>query len=235
MQLATLRNVGHAPPPGAKVLDFGCGDGELVGVYRRAGFDAFGCDIELSPEARRGDLFAQGILRAIDSDPYRVPFENDAFDLVVSNGVFEHVRDYGAAFREIHRVLKPGGASLHLFPSRYSPVERHTHVPLGSMIQSYNWLLFWAWMGVRAPLQKGFSARQTARSNRQFLTDATNYLPRADILRSVRPLFSVARFCEREFIMHSPRGRKIGRMTRILPFIPSLYGAARNRVLFLVK
>ncbi|MBN1867699.1 class I SAM-dependent methyltransferase [Candidatus Sumerlaeota bacterium] len=235
MQLATLRNLGHAVPVGATILDFGCGQGDLVGLYRRDGFEAFGCDIAFSPEAERGDLFVNGVLRKIESNPYRVPFENDTFDLVLSNGVFEHVQDYDTAFREIRRVMKPGGVSLHVFPSRYSPIERHTHIPLGTTIQSYGWLLFWAAMGLRGPTRKGLSARQAARSNHRFLKDSTHYLSRAEILRSVRPHFSVVRFCEREFMMHSPRGRQIARMSRILPFIPFLYGAARNRALFLVK
>ena len=40
------------------------------------------------------------------------------FDLVLSNQVIEHVEDLDAVLCEIHRVLKPGGAFLSLFPSK---------------------------------------------------------------------------------------------------------------------
>jgi ubiquinone/menaquinone biosynthesis C-methylase UbiE len=39
-----------------------------------------------------------------------MPFADGAFDMAVSNGVLNLVPDKDRAFREIHRVLRPGGA-----------------------------------------------------------------------------------------------------------------------------
>ena len=38
-----------------------------------------------------------------------MPFADDSFDVVYSNGVLHHTPDTAGAVREIHRVLRPGG------------------------------------------------------------------------------------------------------------------------------
>jgi SAM-dependent methyltransferase len=49
-------------------------------------------------------------------------FGNASFDLVVSLDVMEHIFDPAAAYREIFRTLKPGGAYIHTFPITKSQV-----------------------------------------------------------------------------------------------------------------
>ncbi|MCP5110091.1 MAG: class I SAM-dependent methyltransferase, partial [bacterium] len=41
-----------------------------------------------------------------------LPFFSGLFDLVTANMVVEHIEDPGAVFREVHRVLRPGGLFL---------------------------------------------------------------------------------------------------------------------------
>jgi hypothetical protein len=56
----------------------------------------------------------------------RLTFEDAAFDIVVTQDVFEHVLDPAAAFGEIARVLRPGGAhvfTVPFYPSRRSVVR----------------------------------------------------------------------------------------------------------------
>ena len=55
-----LRELGHTLEPGARVLDFGCGAGNMVEEYCAAGYDAFGCDIRVATETER--------LRRIDEE-----------------------------------------------------------------------------------------------------------------------------------------------------------------------
>ncbi len=52
-------------------------------------------------------------------DLQALTFDDNAFDLVISEDVFEHIPDYRAAFAEVHRVLKPGGC--HVFTVPYYP------------------------------------------------------------------------------------------------------------------
>jgi SAM-dependent methyltransferase len=56
--------------------------------------------------------------RAIDAE--RLPFEDSTFDLVFGHAVLHHLPDLEAAFAELHRVLRPGGALAFCGePSRY--------------------------------------------------------------------------------------------------------------------
>ena len=52
---------------------------------------------------------------------------------VYSTSVFEQVPEQKLAFREIYRVLKPGGLFLHNFPSKWRPIQLHMRVPLGGI------------------------------------------------------------------------------------------------------
>jgi SAM-dependent methyltransferase len=170
-QQRILSRVGVPLPRGAKVLDFGCGKGQLVEAWQSARFDAYGCDLT-------GELGDGTRLTAIE-EPYRLPYEDQSFDLVVSHQVFEHVQNPGEAFAEIARVLKPGGASLHLFPGRYYPIEPHTYVPLGTICRARPWLWLWALAGIRNDFQHGLSARETVQRNSVYLRDHTRYLAAA--------------------------------------------------------
>lgn len=51
-------------------------------------------------------------------DITQLTFEPDSLDLIVSSDVLEHVPNPEAAFRECHRVLKPGGFHLFTVPPR---------------------------------------------------------------------------------------------------------------------
>ena len=55
-----------------------------------------------------------------------MPYDDESFDLCTSTEVFEHVPDDLKGFREIHRVLKPGGLFLFTVPlsDRRKTVER---------------------------------------------------------------------------------------------------------------
>ena len=43
------------------------------------------------------------------ADAERMPYDDDTFDLVVGHAVLHHIPDLDTAFREVLRVLKPGG------------------------------------------------------------------------------------------------------------------------------
>lgn len=47
--------------------------------------------------------------KAVYGDAENMPFENGSFDVVYSFGVLHHTPDTAAAFREVERVLRPGG------------------------------------------------------------------------------------------------------------------------------
>lgn len=103
------------PAPGERVLDVGCGCGldafiaaSLVGAAGRvAGLDMTPAMIDVS----RGALAQQdpGNLEFVEAPAEDLPFADDSFDLVISNGVLNLVPDKDRVFRELHRVLRPEG------------------------------------------------------------------------------------------------------------------------------
>jgi SAM-dependent methyltransferase len=224
----------HGPlSPDARVLDFGCGDGQSVRAWRALGFDANGCDVELHDDSAGRDLRSAGLLQPISLSPYRLPFEDQRFDVVVSNEVFEHVQDYPAAISEVHRVLRPGGISLHVFPARWAPLEPHVYVPLGGVFRSRPWLLLWASLGVRNAFQSGRAAREVAAENFSYLRAHTNYLSTSQIRAQFKNCFDDCRFVENIFLRHSgsTKGRALNRLVSLLPPLRAAYSACWYRVL----
>ena len=89
----------HLPPPPARVLDVGCGQGELTTALAVTGYDVLGID----PLAPQGDRFRR--IRLEDLDPDEGPF-----DAVVASHSLHHVRDLGQALDRIVALLRPAGA-----------------------------------------------------------------------------------------------------------------------------
>lgn len=234
VQIALIQDLGFTLKPDATVLDLGCGNGAIVKAYRALGYEAFGSDFAFKKGPDVESLHSNGLIRRIE-EPYRLPFPDDSFDLVVSDEVFEHVQNYDETLSEIRRVLKPDGISLHFFPSCYTPIEPHVSVPLATIIQGRWWLGIWALLGVRTRRQKGMSVREVTDANHVYLTRHTNYLSRSAIERYVSRYFGDYSFCESLFLKSSKRGRVIYQLSRFLPVLPRVYGTLRARVLFFRK
>ncbi|MFJ8017301.1 class I SAM-dependent methyltransferase [Streptomyces sp. NPDC096339] len=94
---------------GRRVLDAGCGSGALSAALRDRGAVVTGIDTsaEMLSLARRrlGDdaVLHHGDLRD------HLPFDDDAFDVVVSSLVLHYLEDWGPTLAELRRVLRPGG------------------------------------------------------------------------------------------------------------------------------
>jgi ubiquinone/menaquinone biosynthesis C-methylase UbiE len=100
--------------PGMRLLDVGCGPGSITrGFARRlAPGEVIGLDQSLDVlSAARVDAAAEGLanLRYEQGNVYELPFENASFDVAYAHQVFQHLREPGAALREMLRVLRPGG------------------------------------------------------------------------------------------------------------------------------
>ena len=226
-----LADLGAPIPPGARVLDLGCGAGRLIKAALDRGFDGWGCDFDTGIQADSVDhelatkMAASGRLLRIET-PYRLPFDDAMFDVVISDQVFEHVQDFEATIAELHRVMKPGAVFLHTFPPRYCPVERHIFVPLASWFHPRWWLMVWATLGVRNPFQKGLSVRETVERNERFMREGVNYPPDHEVNRHFSRKFRT-RNAELQFMRLSRRAK--------LFVLPILYRTFWQRVLFGVK
>ena len=118
-------------PSEVRLLDYGCGAAQLVNMLRQnPRNDAYGCDMFESGnrfEQVPSCLTESGVVRRMKGNT--IPFPSVSFDLVINNQVMEHVADLETALMEIHRVLKPGGIVLSLFPDKGVWREGHCGVP----------------------------------------------------------------------------------------------------------
>jgi SAM-dependent methyltransferase len=94
------------------VLEIGCSRGFLIDRVRR----------ELAPAAVGVDLNPEAIANAIVDDvsvmdAQSLGFEDESFDKIYSFHCIEHLPDLTRAFREMDRVLKPGGRILLVYPA----------------------------------------------------------------------------------------------------------------------
>jgi ubiquinone/menaquinone biosynthesis C-methylase UbiE len=99
---------------GQSLLDVGCGPGTVtVDLARRlAPGEVVGLDnAAVVLEDARAAAAGAGLdnLRFLEGDAYRLPFEDDSFDVVHAHQVLQHLTDPVAALREMKRVARPGG------------------------------------------------------------------------------------------------------------------------------
>ena len=90
-----------------KVLDLGCGDGQIARALAAQGSDVLGVDptqlhIDIAIERGGGPRYLLG--GATD-----IPADDETFDAVVACLVFEHIDQMDEAMTEVARVLKPNG------------------------------------------------------------------------------------------------------------------------------
>jgi len=68
-------------------------------------------------------------------DLQNLTFNDEAFDLVITQTVFEHILEPDLAWNEIARVLKPSGYHIFSIPFQKSPItERHVKIDKGEEI-----------------------------------------------------------------------------------------------------
>ncbi len=99
-------------PEGARVLDIGCHQGELL---RNLG-DRIGPSVGMDPLAPGGAVGRHTLL----AEPFRepAPFPDGSFDVIVLLATIEHIQDKTPLIRECLRLLRPPGRVIVTVPSR---------------------------------------------------------------------------------------------------------------------
>jgi carbamoyltransferase len=114
-------------PYDARVLEVGCGTGQLTNFLSIAHRSVLGIDVCLnSLRLAVGFKDHHGLERAAfaQMNLFRPALKDGFFDVVISNGVLHHTGDCRAAFRRVGRLVRPGG---HLIVGLYNAYSRSLH------------------------------------------------------------------------------------------------------------
>jgi ubiquinone/menaquinone biosynthesis C-methylase UbiE len=125
-----------------RVLDLGCGQGDLTAVLAAAGARPVGVDVAQAAlaRARRRHPELRFVLAPLDGE---LPFDDGSFDVVWASEVIEHVADTARWLSEVRRVLAAGGRLLITTPNHgrvalaLHGVERYSE-PLGDHLHLYS-------------------------------------------------------------------------------------------------
>jgi ubiquinone/menaquinone biosynthesis C-methylase UbiE len=153
-QRLALEMIEHSVARSSKILDAGCGTGEMVARLMERGYEPWGIDLA-APMIRhaqdhcRLDRFRVG-------DIEHIPFPDNTFDAVVALGVIEYLDQDQTALCEIRRVLRPGGMAIISTPNGVSPLYLMDRALLGLMrvTRPIYHALKYRLRGKAAPLQK---------------------------------------------------------------------------------
>ena len=99
------------PPPGAKVIDFGCGEGKLLNTLQEAGWETYGIEPSTTVAFLRHHQ-----LEAVPQD--------GTFDLVILHHVLEHVPNPLEVLQQLAGALRQGGM-LFIGVPRLDMLPRH--------------------------------------------------------------------------------------------------------------
>lgn len=109
-------------PPGSKVLDMGCGQQPYRELLIQKRFSYVGFDVIQNDENKVDFLGKIDDLQLPD-----MLIKNGPYDMILATEVFEHVLDWGQAFRNLSRLLGPEGEILitcpFLFPIHETPFD----------------------------------------------------------------------------------------------------------------
>ena len=122
------------PASGGRLLDIGAGFGRLADEY--GAFDRVTL-ADASPEMRdaaREHVGADPRFEIVAAEADALPFADASFDVVVAVRLVLHLRDPLPLFREVHRVLRPGGTFIVEFPNR-----RHLLAVVRHLIGRQSW------------------------------------------------------------------------------------------------
>lgn len=133
---------------GQSVLEVGSGSGAHSVTFAQRGARMTSLDLTLErvvATARKFDLLDEVDGFSVQGNASALPFSDNAFDIVYSNGVLHHTPRIREAVAEVHRVLKPGGRAVVMLYARNSFLYRGVLFPVrgllqGGMFRDRRWL-----------------------------------------------------------------------------------------------
>ena len=112
------------PLAGTRMLDLGCGIGLATRMAIEEDGAALGVGLDFSWTAIAAARRSAPIGSWIQGDGTTLPFRDGSFDRVFSHGSMEHFPDIAGGFRELQRVMAPGGRAVIVVPNFWVKTEQ---------------------------------------------------------------------------------------------------------------
>jgi ubiquinone/menaquinone biosynthesis C-methylase UbiE len=171
--------LGREPGRYARSLEIGAGTGYFSLNLVRAGVVEHATCTDISAgmvDALRANARTLGLdVEARTADAEVLPFEDERFDLVLGHAVLHHLPDLDAAFREFHRVLRPGGVVV------FAGEPSHHGDRIASIPKRVAYKLSPAWRAVlrAGPARAGASDGGAENHELEHLVDVHAFTPEA--------------------------------------------------------
>lgn len=144
----------HVPPP-ARVLDFGCGTGELTRFLTKEGWHVTGCDVSANMiDVARGEApdLPWHLLDVGSNRP--LPFQEECFDAVVASSVFEYLSEPKQTLERIAAIMRPKGVLLFTVPDPRDPTRKRETIlragarvwPVREIVKRTRWRHYFAYL-----------------------------------------------------------------------------------------
>jgi len=120
-----VKKLDNEIPMGSNILEAGCGTGQMSIVLSRYARQIYGIDlskgslIEAKQFINSNDIKSVHLFRM---NIFKLFFEENTFDVIISNGVLHHTYNPKLAFSKLVRVLKPGGIIVIGLYHRYGRI-----------------------------------------------------------------------------------------------------------------
>jgi SAM-dependent methyltransferase len=138
------RLLDKAIPGDARILEIGCGTGQMSLYLARADRVVFGADLtrgSLLLGAAAARRFGLDRVQFIETDLHRPGLRGGSFDVVYSSGVVHHTPDPRASFARIARLARPGGMIVLGLYNAFARIPLRLR-RLVARLSGYRWIPF---------------------------------------------------------------------------------------------
>jgi SAM-dependent methyltransferase len=133
-----------AIPGNARVLDLGCGTGQMSLYLARANRVVIGADLtraSLQLGASAAERFQLDRVQFVETDLQHPAFRRRSFDVVYSSGVLHHTPDPRAAFARVVPLARPGGMIVLGLYNAFARIPLRLR-RLVARLSGYRWFAF---------------------------------------------------------------------------------------------
>lgn len=127
-----LQILGTVESVPARVLDFGCGSGDIANALAEAGYKVSGVDISEPMIRQCCSRFSQSTVTFAKVDSRGcLPFRDGTQDVCIASSVFEYLNPVAPYLRELHRVVREKGWLIASVPNSRHPIRIIEGLELG--------------------------------------------------------------------------------------------------------